>query len=108
MYRKPAGHGDTRIIVLRTAAEQTKGLRGVKSLAWSTVVIFTNVFAGRFFNTIDCLIPLDIAALDKDGRILKHWTVNPGVPSIGPMPRGTTQVLEANAGWLKAVGKKPG
>ena len=107
MHRKDAWSGDTRVIVFKTPWEQTRGLRGVAHLPWSTIAIFPNVFAGRFFNTIGCMIPLDIAALDMRDRVLKHWTVNPGTSSVGPMPPGTFKVLEANAGWINSVGKKP-
>ena len=102
MHRKDAGNSKPRIIFFDTEEKRLEGLRGVSHLPWSTIAIFTKIFAGRFFNTIGCLIPLDIAAMSDSGEVLKCWTVPPGVPAIGPMPVGTTMVLEANAGWIKA------
>lgn len=90
-----------KIVVLKTEEEKNQGLQHVRSLPADTIVVFKNVSPGEYFHTKNCYIVMDIIPVDRKGRALKCWTCAPGLDSVGPMPPGTTSVIEANGGWLR-------
>lgn len=89
-------------MIAETECQKRQGLRKVHYLARDTFVIFPNVGKGIFFNTVDCYIPLDIVALDKNNVILNILTVSPGNNYIGPTPPKTDKVIESIAGYFKS------
>ncbi len=71
--------------------------------------------APRSFWMKDCLIPLDAAFLDRDGRIVTLVRMEPPVPGTSvedlpryPSRRPAAHVLEMRAGWFAAAGVAEG
>lgn len=95
---------------------RTLGLSHRRNLGWDSAMLF--VFPEeqpRSFWMIDCFFDLDIAYIDKDGRIVDIQTmfVEPGVPPerLKNYPSSSNHVmyaLEVNRGWFKAHGTKVG
>ncbi len=97
--------------VARTNAQKSFGMMARPSLDPNSGMIFVyGADQERNLWMKDCLIPLDIAYLDLNGKILRILTVPPD-PGAGPddVPRAPSGVpcrfvLEANAGWFARRG----
>ena len=103
-------HGnEIGVEVAQTPEEWSRGLMGRKSLGKSEGMLF--IFAAEDYHGFwmkDTLIPLSIAFIDKDGRIvwitdMKPLTLNSHVP-----PRPILYALEMNQGWFSSHGVKAG
>lgn len=92
--------GPLKIILAKTACQIQQGLQGAKYLPSDTLLLFLNIFSGRYFHTQNCHFMIDIIALNNDGKILNRWLAKPGLKRVGPTPIGTTMVLETNTGWM--------
>jgi uncharacterized membrane protein (UPF0127 family) len=97
--------------VAATYAARQRGLGGRETLADGAGMLFVYPDTdGRRFWMKDCLIALDIAFLDEEGRVLHVATLAPGaglssdeIPSVrhdGPV----RYVLEVRARWLSGQG----
>jgi uncharacterized membrane protein (UPF0127 family) len=56
----------------------------------------------------DTLIPLSIAFIDKDGRIVSITDMKPGTLDSHIPPRPVLYALEMNKGWFSSHGIKTG
>jgi len=93
--------GPYRVIIAETFCQKKQGLQQAAGLLRNSFLLFLDVSPGQVFHTKNCNFPIDIIALNRHNKILKHWTANPNLLNIGPMPLGTNKVLETNAGWCK-------
>ncbi|HUL30404.1 MAG TPA: DUF192 domain-containing protein [Thermodesulfobacteriota bacterium] len=95
--------------VAQTPEEQSRGLMGRKQLGKDEGMLFTFPTEGYHgFWMKDTLIPLSIAFIDKDGRIvwitdMKPLTLDSHVP-----PAPILYALEMNQGWFSSHGVKVG
>lgn len=90
------------IVIADTPFKRKLGLQRITQLQKNVVVLFTNIQEGSNFHTNNCFINIDIVPIDKHGKILSIWSnVKPNESYIGPFPKGTMAVLEANAHWFK-------
>ena len=97
--------------IAATQARRERGLMGRETLGLQRGMLF--VYRGpapRSFWMKDCLIGLDIAFLDADGRILQVATLPPGIGLVGTgLPSAACQgpvkyVLELRAKRLAELG----
>jgi uncharacterized membrane protein (UPF0127 family) len=98
-----------RVRVARTAAERREGLAGVDHLEADEGMLFVHPEPGlRRYVMRDCRMPLDVAFLDGDGRVLAVHTLP--APGPGETPAGVTSkdrcalVLEMPGGFFQAHG----
>ena len=95
-----------RVRVVDTHAARARGLSGVAQLAPDEGMLFVYPYdARRQFWMKDCLIGLDIAFLDADGRVVQVETMAPPRTQGGAIPQTTRSpssayVLEMPAGWF--------
>ena len=102
-------HKEIRVEVAKTPEERSHGLMGRKHLGKDEGMLFifeTEDYHGFWMK--DTLIPLSIAFIDKDGRIvwitdMKPLTLNSHVP-----PKPILYALEMNKGWFSSCGIKVG
>jgi hypothetical protein len=95
--------------VAQTPEERSRGLMGRKHLGKDEGMFFTfetEDYHGFWMK--DTLIPLSIAFIDKEGRIvwitdMKPLTLDSHVP-----PRPALYVLEMNKGWFSSHGVRAG
>ena len=100
---------EIQVEVAKTPAARSYGLMGRKNLGKDEAMLFifeTEDYHGFWMK--DTLIPLSIAFLDKDGRIvwitdMKPMTLDSHVP-----PRPVLYALEMNKGWFSTNGIKSG
>jgi uncharacterized membrane protein (UPF0127 family) len=100
--------GPHTVIVARTVCQKQQGLQGASRLPDKTFLLFIDVAGGTYFHTHNCLFPIDIISLDRNGTILSVETVGPEKSRIGPTPPATVKVLETHADWVKNNGLKIG
>ena len=102
-------HEEIRVEVAKTPEERSHGLMGRKYLGKDEGMLF--IFEKEDYHGFwmkDTLIPLSIAFIDKDGRIvwitdMKPLTLNSHVP-----PKPILYALEMNKGWFSSCGIKSG
>jgi hypothetical protein len=102
-------HKEIRVEVAKTPEERSYGLMGRKHLGKDEGMLFifeTEDYHGFWMK--DTLIPLSIAFIDKDGRIvwitdMKPLTLNSHVP-----PKPILYALEMNKGWFSSCGIQVG
>lgn len=94
--------GNYTVIIAQTACQKFQGLQWEKEpLPDNTVIMFLNIPSGIYFHTVNCTFPIDIVALDRDGKVLAIWkNVPPNENRVGPMPSRINRVVEATAGWV--------
>ena len=95
--------------VAKTPEERAKGLMGRKHLSKDGGMLFifeTEDYHGFWMK--NTLIPLSIAFIGKEGRIVKITEMKPlSLASHGP-PKPVLYALEMNKGWFSANGIKAG
>jgi len=102
-------HKEIWVEVAKTPEERNHGLMGRKDLGKDEGMLFifeTEDYHGFWMK--DTLIPLSIAFINKDGRIvwiteMKPLTLDSYVP-----PRPILYALEMNKGWFSSHGIKAG
>jgi len=95
--------------VAKTPEERNNGLMGRKHLGKDEGMLFIfEVEDVHGFWMKNTLIPLSIAFIDKEGRIIKITDMKPlSLKSHAP-PRPVLYALEMNKGWFSANGIKVG
>jgi uncharacterized membrane protein (UPF0127 family) len=102
-------HKEIRVEVAQTPEERNRGLMGRKHLGKDEGMLFifeTEDYHGFWMK--DTLIPLSIAFIDKDSRVvgitdMKPLTLNSHLP-----PKPALYALEMNKGWFSSNGIKVG
>jgi uncharacterized membrane protein (UPF0127 family) len=100
---------EIRVEVARTPWERAVGLMGRKHLGKEEGMLFIFEEEGyhRFWMK-DTLIPLSIAFIDRDGRIVKITDMKPLTLTSHPPPKPILYALEMNQGWFSKNGIKTG
>ena len=100
--------GSLRTLIASTDEEMARGLSGLDSLPSNTGMLFVMPSVGPVhFWMRDTHIPLDIAFLDANMRVLSIQTMASETGSArheGPV----RYAVETNAGWFKKNGVVPG
>jgi len=89
--------------VAKNPEDRARGLMGRKSLGNSEGMLFifeTEDYHGFWMK--NTLIPLSIAFIDKDGRIVAITDMKPLTLDSHPPPRPILYALEMNKGWFSA------
>lgn len=95
--------------VAATQPDRTQGLMNRQSMPPNHGMLFVfPVTAGHCFWMKNTLIPLSIAFLDEEGRIINIDEMLPQTENNHCPARPARYALEMNAGWFKAKGLKPG
>jgi uncharacterized protein len=95
--------------VAQTPVERGYGLMGRKHLGKDEGMLFifeTEDYHGFWMK--DTLIPLSIAFIDKDGRIVWMTDMKPLTLDSHVPPRPILYALEMNKGWFSSHGVKAG
>ncbi len=91
------------------AKDKQKGLQGRKSLCPSCGMIFIFEREGLHgFWMKDTLIPLSIAFIDREGRIVRIEEMEALTLESHLPPKPVLYALEMRRGWFSANGIKPG
>ncbi len=95
--------------VAKTPEETSNGLMGRKHLGKDEGMLFIfEVEDYHGFWMKNTLIPLSIAFIDKDGRIVKITDMKPLSLQTHAPPRRVIYALEMNKGWFSSNGIKAG
>ncbi len=89
--------------VARTPEEKAQGLMGRKHLANSEGMLF--IFDEEDYHSFwmkNTLIPLSIAFIDKEGRIVSITDMKPLTLDSHSPPKRVLYALEMNQGWFSA------
>ncbi len=100
---------EIRVEVAKTSEERTQGLMGRKHLGESEGMLF--IFEREDYHSFwmkNTLIPLSIAFIDKEGRILKISDMKPMTLESHDPPQPILYALEMNKGWFSSHGIKVG
>ncbi len=95
--------------VAKTPQERAKGLMGRKHLGPQEGMLF--IFENEDYHAFwmkDTLIPLSIAFIDKQGRILSITDMKPLTLESHSPPAPILYALEMKKGWFSANGIKAG
>ncbi len=95
--------------VARTPEERAVGLMGRKHLGKEEGMFF--IFEKEDYHSFwmkDTLIPLSIAFIDREGRIVKIVDMKPLTLTSHPPPKPILYALEMNQGWFAKNGIKAG
>jgi len=95
--------------VARTPEETSNGLMGRKHLGKDEGMLF--IFEAEDYHGFwmkNTLIPLSIAFIDKDGRIVKITDMKPLSLQTHSPPRPVLYALEMNKGWFSSNGIRAG
>jgi hypothetical protein len=95
--------------VAKTPNERSKGLMGRKHLGQNEGMFFifeTEGYHGFWMK--DTLIPLSLAFIDKEGRIIKITDMKPLTLESHDPPAPILYALEMKRGWFSANGIKAG
>ena len=95
--------------VAQTPEAQSYGLKGRKHLGKDEGMLFifeTEDYHGFWMK--DTLLPLSIAFIDKDGRIVWITDMKPLTSDSHVPPRPILYALEMNKGWFSSHGVKVG
>lgn len=108
VVRVEAGTGTLRALVADTPDSMARGLSGLSSLPSNTGMLFIMPREGpAHFWMRNTHIPLDIAFLDKDAKVLAIQLMEPETGAAahdGPVKF----VLETDAGWFSNKGVRIG
>jgi uncharacterized membrane protein (UPF0127 family) len=103
-----AGHPMVAEVAL-TPAQRATGLMGRTHLDANAGMLFVFPEPGRHCMWMkDTLIPLSVAFLDRDGRILNVAEMRPGSLDQHCAAAPAHYALEANPGWFAGHGAAPG
>jgi hypothetical protein len=95
--------------VAKTPEETSNGLMGRKHLGKDEGMLFIFEVEGYHgFWMKNTLIPLSIAFIDKEGRIVKITDMKPLSLQTHAPPRPVLYALEMNKGWFSTNGIKVG
>ena len=100
---------EIRVEVARTPEERSHGLMGRKHLGKDEGMLFifeTEDYHGFWMK--DTLLPLSIAFIGKDGRIVWMTEMKPLTLDSHDPPRPILYALEMNKGWFSFHGVKVG
>lgn len=92
---------EIRVEVARTPAERATGLMGRKHLDKEEGMLF--IFEEEGYHSFwmkDTLIPLSIAFIDREGRIVQITDMKPLTLTSHPPPKPILYALEMNQGWF--------
>ena len=95
--------------VAKTPEERSRGLMGRKHLGKDEGMLF--IFEREDYHGFwmrDTLIPLSIAFIDKDCRIVSITDMQPRTLDSHLPPRPVLYALEMNQGWFSSLGIKSG
>jgi uncharacterized membrane protein (UPF0127 family) len=102
-------HEEIWVEVAKTPEEVAHGLMGRKHLGKNEGMLF--IFETEDYHSFwmkDTLIPLSIAFIDKDGRIVWITEMNPLTLDSHVPPQPILYALEMNKGWFSSRGIKAG
>ena len=100
---------EIRVEVAKTPEQRTVGLMGRDHLGKDEGMFF--IFETEDFHSFwmkDTRIPLSIAFIDKDGKIVRITDMKPLTLESHPPPKRILYALEMNKGWFLAHGIKVG
>jgi uncharacterized membrane protein (UPF0127 family) len=100
---------EIRVEVARTPGERAEGLMYRKHLGKEEGMLF--IFEEEGYHSFwmkNTLIPLSIAFIDKEGRIVKITNMKPLALDSHAPPRPVLYALEMNQGWFSKNGIKTG
>jgi hypothetical protein len=92
---------EIRVEVARTPEERAVGLMARKHLGKEEGMLF--IFEEEGYHSFwmkDTLIPLSIAFIDREGRIVKITDMKPLTLTSHPPPKPILYALEMNKGWF--------
>jgi len=95
--------------IVRTPEERARGLMGRKHLAEDEGMLF--IFEKEDYHSFwmkNTLLPLSIAFVDKEGRILRITDMKPLTLESHAPPKPVLYALEMKQGWFSANGIKVG
>ena len=95
--------------VVRTPEERAQGLMGRKHLGEDEGMLF--IFEKEDYHSFwmkNTLIPLSIAFIDREGKILKIADMEPLTLDSHPPPKPILYALEMKKGWFSANGIQGG
>ena len=95
--------------VVRTPEERAQGLMGRKHLGENEGMLF--IFEKEDYHSFwmkRTLIPLSIAFIDREGKILKIADMEPLTLDSHPPPKPILYALEVKKGWFSANGLQVG
>jgi len=102
-------HKEIWVEVAKTPEERNHGLMGRKHLGPDEGMLFifeTEAYHGFWMK--DTFIPLSIAFIDKDGRIVRITDMKPLTLNLHLPPQPILYTLEMNKGWFSSQGIKVG
>jgi len=102
-------HKEIWVEVAKTPEEVNHGLMGRRHLGKDEGMLF--IFEREDYHSFwmkDTLIPLSIAFIDKDGRIVWITEMNPLTLDSHVPPKPILYALEMNKGWFSSRGIKIG
>jgi uncharacterized protein len=100
---------EIRVEVAKAPEERAQGLMGRKQLGDSEGMLF--IFEMEDYHSFwmkNTLIPLSIAFIDKEGRILRITDMKPLTLDSHAPPKPVLYALEMKQGWFSANGIKVG
>ncbi|MEI9478814.1 MAG: DUF192 domain-containing protein [Deltaproteobacteria bacterium] len=100
---------EIRVEVAKAPEERAQGLMGRKQLGDSEGMLF--IFETEDYHSFwmkNTLIPLSIAFIDKEGRILRITDMKPLTLESHAPPKPVLYALEMKQGWFSANGIKVG
>lgn len=100
---------EIRVEVARTPEDRAVGLMWRKQLGKEEGMLF--IFEEEGYHSFwmkDTLIPLSIAFIDREGRIVKIVDMKPLTLRSHPPPKPILYALEMNQGWFSQNGIKSG
>jgi uncharacterized membrane protein (UPF0127 family) len=111
LFKIPLYLNDKEILaeVARTPQERAKGLMGRKHLRPQEGMLF--IFENEDYHAFwmkDTLIPLSIAFIDKEGRIVRITDMKPLTLESHSPPAPILYALEMKKGWFSANGVRVG
>ena len=100
---------EIRVEVAKTEEERAKGLMERTSLAKDEGMLFVFEEEGYHgFWMKNTLLPLSIAFIDKEGKIVWITDMDPQTQSVHSPPKPALYALEMNRGWFTRNGIKAG
>ncbi len=103
-------HGkEIRVEVAKTPEERSRGLRGRRQLGKDEGMLF--IFEAEDYHGFwmkDTFLPLSIAFIDREGKIVWITDMKPLTLTSHDPPRPILYALEMNKGWFSSHGIKVG